>query len=370
MKVVLVISSLAAGGGERVITALANYLSRIGRSVTIVTIDEADSTPFYQLHEKVKVLGLGLLNKKQNFSIPKRFFLLVRRLYKVREVLKEQNANMIISFIDKMNVLTLLSMLGENIPIIVSERIDPQEQIDAKIERHSAAFRLLRHVSYRKSYAVVVQTKSVSDYFLSYQKLNVHIIPNPNLITTKVKKTINKKVKSIIAVGRLHPQKDHETLIKAMPPVLKENPSLHLRIFGEGPLKRKLQYQIDDLGISRNITLEGVNSNIYECLDNADIFIMPSLYEGFSNSLMEALALGVPTIVSDCSGNLDIVSSHDAGVVFSKGNSSELSEKINYLVKSYTKRCFLSKKGQERAFSYSPDIIFPLWDRLLQRYLN
>ena len=115
-----------------------------------------------------------------------------------------------------MNVPTLLAMLGDKTPVIVSERIDPHEQNAFKVDQHSAAFRLIRQITYQQSHAVVVQTHSAGNYFRNYKNVNVQVIPNPNLINGRVKKKIKKEVKVIVAVGRLHPQKDHETLINAM----------------------------------------------------------------------------------------------------------------------------------------------------------
>jgi glycosyltransferase involved in cell wall biosynthesis len=103
----------------------------------------------------------------------------------------------------------------------------------------------------------------------------------------------------VVAVGRLSVEKGHRNLIAALPPVLARWPNVRCWIAGEGPLDAALAQQIDDLGLRGIVDLVGYYEDVQDVLRQADLFVMPSLYEGFGNALLQGMVAGLPVVVSD-----------------------------------------------------------------------
>ncbi|CAN8138945.1 N-acetylgalactosamine-N, N'-diacetylbacillosaminyl-diphospho-undecaprenol 4-alpha-N-acetylgalactosaminyltransferase [uncultured Thiomicrorhabdus sp.] len=134
---------------------------------------------------------------------------------------------------------------------------------------------------------------------------------------------------SLVSVGRLMPQKGYDILIPAMKQVIRDLPQAKLTIYGDGPDKQKLQTMIDDLNLNNCVTLAGFCSNPLPYVKNADLFVLPSRYEGFSNATLEALAVGTPVVVTDCPGaNNEIIYEGINGYLCLLNNISSLAEKI------------------------------------------
>ncbi|MAP24521.1 MAG: hypothetical protein CMM87_03205 [Rickettsiales bacterium] len=357
MRITFVISSLNSGGAERVISQLSNYLVEKNHQVTIITLAELSSKPFYQLSNLVKLRNINKKTPKNNLFI-KRLFCILSRVHFLRREIHNSQPNIVVSFIDIMNITTLLSMFSSKIPVIVSERIDPNHH---KIPR---LYNWLRKKLYPRSYRIIVQTKCAMNFFCPEIKKKCQIIPNPNWLKPNSNKIINLVPRKIISVGRLNVQKDHETLIKAMPKVVRKFPELTLEIYGEGPLRPKLQALINNLGLAERVYLVGNRNYIQNYLNNADLFVFPSKYEGFPNALLEAMSLGLPCIASNCSGNNDIIEQNLDGRLFQIANSPLLSKLIINLLSSYEDRKRLSKNAQLKAQKYEPEKILNQWESL------
>jgi len=136
-------------------------------------------------------------------------------------------------------------------------------------------------------------------------------------------------VPSLVSVGRLMPQKGYDILIFAMKQVVSDLPDAKLTIFGDGPNKRELQSMIDNLNLTECVTLAGFCSNPLPYVKNANLFVLPSRYEGFSNAILEALAVGTPVVVTDCPGaNAEIIKVGKNGNICLVNNIDDLAEKI------------------------------------------
>ena len=357
MKITLVISSLGPGGAESVMSELANYLVAKGNFVTIVTLSAPTQKPFYTLNSKIILKQINMKSKNKT-KLLQRIVNILLRCYKLRKAIMNSMPNVVLSFIDIMNITTLLAMKGIKIPIIVSERIDPN------YHKIPALYSWLRNKLYHDSYSIIVQTKSSLDYFSSKIRKKSKIIPNPNRLLKKSERKILRNPRVIVTVGRLEEQKDHQTLIKAMPKVISKYPNLILKIYGEGSLRKKLKKLVCSLGLQKNIFLNGLTKNIEKCLNEADLFVFPSLYEGFPNALLEAMASGLPCIASDCSGNNDIIEHNLSGKLFKIKDINTLSNLILELLGDYKGRKRISVESKKKVLMYDRDI-FSQWNKLL-----
>ena len=108
----------------------------------------------------------------------------------------------------------------------------------------------------------------------------------------------------------------------------------------------------------------GAKQNVEEYIEQGDLFVFPSIYEGCPLALLEAMALGVPSLVSNCDGNSEIIEHGIDGEMFRVGDVNELSDKIIELLTKSNKRQKYSEAGQARVLDYNPDIIFKKWEEL------
>ena len=361
MHMTLVISSLNSGGAERVLSELANYWVSKNYNVSLVTLASSQSHPFYPLDLKINLIQLDQ-NYHENSTL-KRFSNILKRIFCLRATIKELHPDVIISFIDITNITTLIATIGLKIPVIVSERTNPADHSFPKF------YQKLRQVFYYKAAFVVVQTEKAANYFKDLK--NIKIIPNsvpkPNNTKQFSAKPI---VKKIISVGRLCPFKGFDTLIHACPNILNNEPYPTLTIYGEGKEHQNLLILINSLGLQDKIYLPGVIQNIQEVLVDADLFIFPSRYEGFPNALCEAMAVGLPVIASNCSGNLAIIEDRVNGRIFPVGDVDSLSKIMQELIND-TEQCkLLSLNARKITDQFSPTKVYGMWEEIVNSVLT
>ena len=375
-----IISSLRTGGAERVLCDLANRTPKCA----IITLMPSDESPSYPLQSHVQLFRLGdHLTTPFSKSSP---WQIIKALYRIRKTIKYLKPKLVVSFLDRINVLTLLLTRGLTVPVVVSERIDPHFHDIGKVWTH------LRKLTYPWAKTIVCQTQSAADYF----SFPVTIIPNAVAVPSHVK-THYKSIQNIITVGRLVPQKDHITLIRA----LEDFPDLKLTIYGEGELYHDLQYITSkrssslypDRGLTdqeygidkiksqdflqdpylpslpvkrRHVFLKGIIQDIDQTLSQADLFIFPSLYEGFPNALCEAMRVGLPVIASDCSGNRDIIQDGVNGLLFPVGDRKALKNCLQRLMSNPKLAQELGENAKEIINDYPSEKIFSRWENLFQ----
>jgi glycosyltransferase involved in cell wall biosynthesis len=360
LTLALVTASLGCGGAERVLSILANQWQKQGHKISIIILASSAEKPFYSLHPSIELVSIGQVDteKLSFFERGKRIFC---RLQRLRKALKSARPDVVISFIDIVNMMTLISTLGLKLKIVVSERIDP------KYHKIPLFYKFLRTITYHGASSIVVQTKSAARYFsLPTLAKKVLIIPNAaEKHPLTIKYAVKPKVQNLVAVGRLNRQKDYPTLFYAFAKILPYFPALTLTIYGEGPERKKLEEIIKRLNLKDKILLPGLTTTIFQKLTKADLFVFPSLYEGFPNALCEAMTIGLPVVASDCSGNVDIVQDHFNGRLFPKGDQAALAAIIKEMADDYNQRVSLSRNAQKITEQFNPERISQLWNNLV-----
>lgn len=287
MKIVYVLKTLSKGGAERVISNLANYSINKGDEVYIITL--IDSKIEYKLNSKVSVITCGGgLNK---FSKVFSFFHLVKF---IRKKLSEISPDIILSFLPQANFVTLLANRNKFSTIISARN-------DHKIEFPNRKYKFLMRWLYPKADAFIFQTGDQKKYFEEIGLKKMHaIIPNPIDDDFVVEPYKGKREKNIVSIGRLVRQKNQKLLIESFSEIYREYNDYKLIIYGEGKLKDELNKYIMDLKLDNSVMLAGNVDNIKEKIYKSSLFVLSSDFEGMPNSLMEAMALGVPSISTDC----------------------------------------------------------------------
>ena len=357
MHLTLIISSLSSGGAERVLSELANYWVSQGHQVTILTLASPDIKPFYPIEPKINLMQLDQTQPES--SLFTRLRNILRRVFYLRKAICTLNPDVVISFVEVMNITTLIATIGLKIPILVSERIDPN------FHKIHQLYSWLRFKIYPCASRVIVQTGGAAKYFSEKFKVLIAIIPNPVRIPKLQKVQYSVQITKIVTTGRLDPQKDHKTLIRAFYHLLQHHPYLTLTIYGEGRELANLQELITHLNLEDKVYFPGVVKNIDDVLLNADLFIFPSLYEGFPNALCEAMAIGLPVIASNCSGNIDIVQDGINGRLFPVGNIEILTEIALEIINDKIQAETIATNAKNICEDLEPSCIFSMWDKCL-----
>lgn len=357
MKVVFVSGALRCGGAERVTCILANNFALHGHDVTI-TIVANTSESFFELNEKVKILPIlkGLVRFKK-----------IRGLLRLRSYYKSLKPDIIISFQDRTNILALLSHTALSTPIIISERNHPQYKPISKV------LGFLKSILYPKSDHLVVQTRSICEWFIDqgFNAEKISIIKNP-LADIKIDLDFTHPTrKYIVTCGRLVQQKGFKELIEIFARLAEDYPNWDLRIVGDGKYRETLAKKISDLNLTDRVFLEGYKKNPLNIVSAGEIFTLTSHYEGFPNSLAEAMACGKAVISFDCpSGPADMIENNVNGILVKNGDKNSFLENLAVLMRDEKLRKSLGHEAQKIKESLSTERISKDWNDLILKTIE
>jgi glycosyltransferase involved in cell wall biosynthesis len=293
LRIVFVIPNLCAGGAERVATLLANEWSANGHEVTLVTFDPAGTEPFFALDPGVALHGLSA---SATHGLSARLSTNLARLSRLRNALRTLHPDVLVAFMTEANVIALWASRGLGLPAVISERNQPDRPGLGR------AHKLARRLTYRLADALVVQTDAIASWAKSRFRIPVHVLPNPVRLLEAATRHEAGDVLLITSLGRLAPQKGFDILIESFATIAGKHPDWRLVIYGEGPERPLLERLRAESGCADRILLPGLTRNVGEALGKADLFVLPSRFEGYPNALLEALAQGLPVLATACPG--------------------------------------------------------------------
>lgn len=352
---------------------LANYWAAKQWKVTLLTFDNGELPPFYELDAQICHHPLGIAKDSPNAIIG--IWSNLKRIRLLRAAICKSKPDVAIGFMDTTNVLTLLATRGLNVPIVVSERTDPAMHSIGRI------WEQLRRWTYPSANRIVVQSKGALNYFSPELQTCTCIIPNPVLLPTKGRHKSEKMLverfsarvagRSLIAMGRLSREKGYDLLLQAFARLKDLYPEWTLTILGEGALRTELESLRESLGLSERVHLPGAIKNPYEILMQADIFVMSSRFEGFPNALCEAMACGLPVISTDCpSGPREIIRHGVDGILVPSEDVDALAAGMERLMSDEEERKRLADRAKEVVERFSLEKVMGLWEDLLNQVLK
>ncbi|MBQ12623.1 MAG: glycosyl transferase [Planctomyces sp.] len=357
------IHSLAQGGAERDMAHLARCWADRGDDVSLITLDSVANDSF-PLNDQITRIGLGLVGPSRgpwNAIANSR-----KRIRALREVLRQRSPQTIVSFIDRMNVLTLLAARPLDDPVIVSERVDPRHHDPGR------AWRWLRRKTYPGCAAQLVLTHSVREWCRQLApRQPVHVVPNParrpepgSAGTDSPWAFDDRKV--LLGIGRLHPQKGFDRLLPIFARLVALHPEWRLVLLGEGAERPRLEQQVRELGLGDHVALPGWVANVAAALSRSELFVLPSRYEGFGNVVAEALACGVPVVTLDCpSGPGEIVRDGVDGLVVPADDMTGLEQALGRVMSDTALRGRLAENASDVLERFSETRFLAQWDAVM-----
>jgi glycosyltransferase involved in cell wall biosynthesis len=288
---------------------------------------------------------------------------LVRISAWLRRTIQAIEPDAVLSFLTQTNIMTVLATRGLKVHTVISERNDP------RLQRHRPRVEVLRRFVYRHADVVTANSKgalAALQAFVPSEKLA--FLPNP-LMRSFTSETFNFSSPTVITVGRLVEQKGLDVLLDAWRKVVDKLPDWRLAIVGGGPLEGEFKERTRRLGIDNSVWWAGQVSDPIPLLRGAQLFVMTSRFEGTPNALLEAMACGLPAVVSDASpGPCELIGTGDdsAGLMVPVEDASATAEAIVWLAQDETLRRRLGLQARERTSVHEADEAIEVWLRLLR----
>ncbi len=346
MKIAIISHGASGGGSERVATILANYFVSKNHDVFFYAIHSdgreyyLDDRIHYEFCEGGRIHGLSGM---------------VKRTIALRKYIKKNKIDTLISFIYEEGI----SVCGiKSVKRIFSLRNDP-----GQISSFKAKF--IGHI-YKKASCVVFQTEDAKAFFGKEIQSHGTVIPNPLKSGLPTWDEDNHK-KEIIAAGRLSGQKNFKMLINAFASFSRKFPDYTLTICGDGNLKEELLNQASSLGVADKIAFPGHVTDIHDRMTKAGIYVSSSDFEGLSNSMLEAMAIGIPVVCTDCpvGGARMFIKDGVNGFLVPVGDSSAMADKLERLAQDDRLQKTFSVNARELKEELDVSRICEKWERLI-----
>lgn len=343
---------MAGGGTERVIAVLANYFVEQNNKITILLT--ASDKIEYDLDSRIEVIQLG---GETGGRLAGR----LHRIIALRNYYRKNSDTVYLSFGTETNMFAILSAFFMNRRLIVSERSNPL----------TCTFTKSRNFFYSFAKGFVFQTEDAMNCFSEKIRKRSMVIPNP--LSDKVPERFEgERRKEIVAVGRLGKEKNHKLLLEAYADFVKMVPDYTLKIYGKGPLKQDLLSYAEQLGINKFVVFADFAPDVLERIKDSYMYVLSSDYEGISNSLLEAMAMGLPVIATDCpiGGSRMLIKDYENGILVPVGDRKAMSEAMTRLANDRKLADRMSVEAYKMKTGYSVENIAEIWLQMIGTIKN
>lgn len=366
MKILFFIHSLSSGGAERVTVTLANYWAAKGLPVILVTVAGTEGD-FYALDDRIERIALNLDGDSANSL--QAILGNARRIRALRAILRQKEPDVAVAMMATANATLALAGWGLKVETVGSERIHPPTL------RLGRAWETIRQVSYSRLSALVAQTSQSAEWLSNHAPApRIAVIPNPlnypmphlqpSVVPANTLGNISGP-RLLLAIGRLEYQKGFDRLLNAFSCLDEDKANWVLVILGEGQEREALQNQAASLGVSHRVRFPGAVGNVGQWLEAADAYVLTSRFEGFPNTLLEALAHGVPCVAVDCdTGPREILRHEEDGLLVPQDDEEALARALMRIMGDSAMRARFSERAIEVREKYAVDQVASQWEEL------
>jgi glycosyltransferase involved in cell wall biosynthesis len=365
MRLLIYIHSLDIGGAERVVANLANYWVSLGWQVTVVTVAPS-STDFYAVDPAVERISLDLAGGGRNLLAG--FVRTARRVRALRRVLQSVKPDIALSAMHTANVV--LSLAAHGLPGVCA--IGSEHNFPPKSPM-GIVWETMRSYAYANLDAVVALTRECADWLAAHSHARrVIVIPNPVSwplqdqephLAPEACCAPGRRI--LLGVGRLNAEKNFSALVDVFAGLAHAHPEWDLVILGDGPEQEALQEQARSSGLEGRVFLPGRVGNVGDWYARASLYAMSSDFEGFPNTLVEAMAYGLPAISFDCdTGPRDIIRHDVDGLLVTPGDLQGMHSALGRLMGDARLRAEFAARACQARERFSMRKIAGMWEEL------
>ncbi len=349
-----------AGGVERMSIALMNELAARGYDVALFTWDRADARAYYPMAAAIRWYRLDM----GDASRPAGVALRVRRARRFRAIVGEYRPDVVVGFQHGPFLFAATSLWRGGIPVVLSERNAP----DLFDHTRDGRFRRATFASMRLATAITVQFDSYIARYPAYLRARIVAIPNPVYRAGgRADPAAPRPLRTLLSLGRLSYQKNFGALLRAFAALAGEFADWRLRIVGNGEEQEALARASESLGIAARVSWAGAVRDVSSEYQSADLFCLPSRFEGFPNAIGEAMAHGLPVVgYRGCAGMSELISPGQDGILADgNGDPSTLAAALRPLMRDAALRSEMGAHARRIVDVYPPSRSFDAWERLL-----
>lgn len=354
-KICFLINSLKTGGAERTVAYLTDFISKYGYDVDLVLYGDLGC---YDLNPQVNVIYLNKSDSSSN--VFKRLATLVKRYFLFKKYMKKEKPQIIFCMLYPAIIYTLFSKKI----VISSERSNPAYLKGMQ--------KIIRDFLFKHTDGIVFQTERAKNFFCKKIREKGIVIPNAvgNLEAYNIEYKGERR-KAIVAIGSLKKEKDYFTLIKSFKIVCSKYPEYQLEIYGDGNLKNQLMELVDLLNIQKNVHFMGIKKDVLSLVKDASCYVLSSESEGMPNALMEALAIGLPCVSTDCpNGPSELIKNGVNGLLVPVADVDSLANAILKLIEDYDLASKCSQNGRKILMTNNVNSISLKYLEFIEKYLN
>lgn len=351
-EIFFITNDLSGGGAERVMSVLSNYLVKHEYGINFIMLQGGKTV--YELSDTVKYYVRTDITQKD----------MTAQIKFIRGLMKKNPEALFVSFFTHQNLFTILASIGTKARVLVSERNDPAKSFTPKLEKIG---NIVRNILYKSHNCrkIIFQTQGASDFFSNKIKMKSIVIANPIKDNLPEPYKFERK-KNIVAVGRLNPQKNYRLLIDAFDKFSKLHPDYKLEIYGDGALRGTMEKYIAKLGLNDKIELCGFCKDVHQRILDAGMYVMSSDFEGLSNAMLEAMALGLPVICTDHppGGARAYIKSYENGILTPVRDVDAMADAMCYMAENPQKASEMGIKASSVRQELSSDNICKQWKKV------
>ncbi len=349
-------SCLQRGGTERIVCVYSKFLKEKGTKVSVLTNFRLEEE--YPLESGVERFVLAERIRNTSFRV----YNYIQRLLEIRKVCKQQNIEVAIAFAKANAIRLCMATLGLKTKVVISIRTNPEAEFPKKFSS-----RIAKRI-FRLADGFLFQTRQQRDFF--GEKIAAKSVVISNSIDQSFLGEVygGERDQRIVTVGRLIACKNHTMLMDAFAQIAEEFPETELVIYGDGGNKAVLEEkkkqliaeQKQDSRLAERIQLPGAVSQVADKIKDARLFVLSSDYEGMPNALLEAMALGIPSIATDCpcGGPAEIIEHGRNGWLIPVGDQKALVEAMRTILKDTSLQRQFSEQGLQVREDFSEEKTF------------
>lgn len=353
-SVCFVMPNMSGGGAQRVVSILANELVHSGWDVSILLTN--DTVIEYELDSHI-VIDRSCAQTKQGASGQIRY---------IRKTMRAMPSTTFVSFLDNQNLFTVLAGIGMPNRTVISQRNDPHQAFSDRPYMRPIARWLYQYADH-----AVFQTKDAMAYYPKRGARKYSVILNP-LNEALPQPYTGERSHRVVTVCRLNVQKNLYLALDAFAEFSRNHDDYVFEIYGKGELEEQLKAYAQQLGLSGKVQFKGFCSDVHTRIIDAAMFIITSDYEGLSNAMLESLAIGLPTIATDCpiGGARMVIKNGENGVLAPVGNRSALVHAMQTIADNQRIQQQLSSNGAKIRERLSIQHICDQWVDVLSGQRN
>jgi glycosyltransferase involved in cell wall biosynthesis len=372
-----VVASLACGGVERVTVRLSGGLAARGHEVTVVSFAD-ERWDFFRLSPSVDRIALGIARQAPT-PLRRLGPVLSRRLAAIRQAIAASAPDVVISRAVHVNVPVLIALHGSAYPVVITEHGDRplRREGSSRWPWRKWLWYRLRRLCYSSAFRMVSVSQAIDDHFSWLPAERRAVIYNPFTPIANAAPYAGTQPDRprLVSMGRLSDDKGFDVLLRAFARIARRFPAWQLVILGDGDLRDELQRLSEQLGLGDQVLFAGAVAEPLAALQQAQVFVMASRYEGFPNALGEALSCGLPVVATDCpsrpgrarrpGGVRELVRDGVDGHLVPPDDPVTLAHALASLMADPDKRRRLASRAPEVTVRFGFETILDDWERLL-----